>query len=527
MKYAIFDITTSHIDELLAIIDDTTPATHAQLEDILDGTTLDSDSLPMTDSVLSYTAGVYNEGVTPMVYNYWGAGAPAGAKIARRVAQKYTGYVKETGPDNVTLILGGSGFVQVHINTASSPSVRGYVGDPLPEADLKDVNALTTDAGYRVIPLSLSKGDKIEIYHFHTGEAWGGVFCKVLPFTLNQTWWDAEDAVDPDTGRAQREFRKHMRDAPVLGASYAGSEVSGDPLASIDIPYLISASLNRQIASEPELELVVSLNEEGAYNGFYWDETTRCLVDNLDANTKICEERRVSFEAGYASPGELKDAQGDVTSETYQRFLGHVREVVPQQDKETAIILCRGFEGRLLQTFDENLPDRLSYHANAFIFHDFSGEPVWAIPAFDNWPLEVAIAEMCHRSGIDSYYLGRSAIDSDPNHGKHLQEAVTTATQQRTFKYFASRLLGDPAKKLQIERQIQYGNVGLTRQEELPPDDEYLFSPEITNRLYDRVTELAEHHGYDFRFNAEGQALLRTRIRMIGLYYRKPSVHDM
>src|SRR5690606_16032121 len=64
---------------------------------------------------------------------------------------------------------------------------------------------------------------------------------------------------------------------------------------------------------------------------------------------------------------------------------------------------------------------------------------------------------------------------------------------------------------VRIERQVNYGNVGPYRDPALPPDDAYLFNPDIQRNVYDRAKEISNHYGYDFYFNADGFCVIGAR----------------
>ena len=70
-----------------------------------------------------------------------------------------------------------------------------------------------------------------------------------------------------------------------------------------------------------------------------------------------------------------------------------------------AVVKCFGIEQRLLERIDRNLPDRISYMTHAFRDLDAVQHPVYNIPAFDAWPMELAMRELASRGGIDASNL--------------------------------------------------------------------------------------------------------------------------
>jgi len=108
--------------------------------------------------------------------------------------------------------------------------------------------------------------------------------------------------------------------------------------------------------------------------------------------------RVVHLEGGFVRP--------DGTEEVYPRFTGKIDRIEIADDRQTARLICRSIEAMTTEVFDENLPDRLAYHANGYVLRQPLGEPVFGVPTFDAWPLELAIQECCYRSGIDPVLLG-------------------------------------------------------------------------------------------------------------------------
>lgn len=443
------------------------------------------------ESVLGYSGGSYVSGVTPNVYQYFGSGAPPGVTKAKSTVLKFRGDVKLAG--TTTLVFGGQGRVQVYVN--GTEILNGEVAEPATFPSINTAAEFQAEAGYLMVAHTFSQGDDLEIYYWHNGEPWGGIFAKGIPG--NQV-----------SGYDATTIRQLLRDAPILGASFFGVEAAGADLASTTLPYLIDATVERDRDSATTAKFTVPLAMSGEPNGYYWDATQNALIDN-DSGLVIKQDRRVELQAGYADPGALKDANGDVVSEVYSRFTGHITKIDPQDNLNTAVISCTGFENLLLQTYDENFPDRLSYLANAYIYRDGGYEPVYGIPAFDNWPIETAISEYCYRSGIDAKYLGKSPVDSDPNFGRNELKTATTDTSRYLRKLFAVKYLANSNKAVKIERNAAYGNVGVLKKDYLPDDADYLFQPEITQRCFDQATEIVEHYGYSLQFDALGRVYIR------------------
>lgn len=443
------------------------------------------------ESVLGYSGADYITGVTPNVYHYWGSGAPPGVTKAKAAVLKFRGDVKEAG--ETTLVFAGQGRVQVYVN--GTEILNGEIAEPITFPNITTAAQFQNEAGYLMVNHTFVQGDDLEIYYWHNGEPWGGIAVKAIP-------GDQISNYDPTTIRSQ------LRDAAVLGASFFGIEAAGADLASSEIPYIISASVTKDRDAATTGKVVVALTTSDQPDGFSWSSAQNALVDN-DTGLVIKEGRRILIQAGYADIASTKDANGDITAEIYPRLTGHITKLQPDEGMATAVITVKGFEDQLFETFDENFPDRLTYLANGYIFREGSYEPVYNIPAFDNWPIETAIAEYCYRSGIDAKYLGKNAYTTDPTFSRNALRTATTDESRNLRKLFGARYLADSTKLVRIERNSAYGNVGVLKKDYLPDDDEYLFTPEITDRCFDKATEIAEHYGYTLLFDSLGRVYIR------------------
>jgi hypothetical protein len=452
----------------------------------------------MSRSVLGYDElGDYRTGVVPNIYAYWGAGAPPGGARAKQVLQKFSGYIQETTA-NVSLVFAGQGNIVVrvrHTNDTYTVLASGPLREPNPTADTSVVspNIIRNDWGYQFTEArSFLVGEYIEIYHWHNGESWGGIAAKVVPGAL---------ATTSDT------FLTQVREAPVLGTSFMAKEAA--PLAAQPVRDVLGADIKQDVGSIAEMTLRVGLALDNEETGYHWDPDANRLVHNTHTGEFIAVGRAIHLEGGFSHGAE--------DHELYSRFTGFVDEVFPAADGSHAIVQCRGFDGKLEQTFDENVPDRLDYHAAGFILREPSSEPVFGIPAADHWPIETLLMAFAARSGVDHYNLGLRPTKANTTHG--LFRFADTATGNEVFggRLFSARPLGQ--KPLQLERNANYGNVPPLTKDFLPPDDEYLYPPEVTGRLYDRARAVVELFGYDLFFNADGQWVLTGRNNATAFQY--------
>lgn len=437
-------------------------------------------------------------GVIPMIYQYWGGGAPVGATQAKRVLLHYSGYV-HAAISEATLVFAGQGSVRAFVTRAGSGTVEticaGRVKEPEAKPNLTDPSWQNrfNSWGYlaNTTPISLADGDKIDIYYWHNGEPWGGIACKVIAGSVA-------------TGA---DFLTQLRDAPILGVSFMAREQTA--LAASAIDYLLQAQLTRNVNTVPELKLQVGLVEPAEPIGYSLEELKgEFYLLNRATSQKIQKGRLVHFEAGYRRPNG--------TDELYPRFTGYIDDVFPDTDGLTATITCRGLEGRLAEVFDENHPDRVAYHVHGYILRENAAEPVFGIPAYDAWAYETVLMDLCLRAQIDPYTLGLSLWNA--NVGKRRFRLKSSGTIAYGARLFAARHLAS-TRKIALERQANYGNVSPLKKDYLPKDDPYLFTPQVTQRLFDRLRTLVEHYGYDFHFDAEGQAVLAGRNNPTAFQY--------
>lgn len=452
-----------------------------------------------TKAILDYDeSGAYRVGVVPVIYDYWGSGAPVGGTRAKQVVMKYTGYITQP-VSNATLVFAGQGTVMAVVTRGgvSTTLVNGAISEPTPSVDTSRVTAatITGEWGYQfnTTPYSFQAGDKLDIYYIHNGESWGGLCAKVFPGAI----------------RTDVNFLTDLRNATVIGASFLAKDAG--TLPALTIPYVIDAEIRPQLGAVPEARVRVALTDASESDGWVYvkENGEEFLRDNKDVTNTLKKGRAIHVVGGFVVPlgGE----------EVYPRFTGYIDDIYPDNDG-AALVTCRGFEGKLAEPFDTNNPDRLSYQANGYIRREGSGEPVFGIPAYDNWPLEVVVRDLCARSGIDDYNVGRSPASLTPEFG--MARFITNTTGTLTF---GAALVNAKSLATQIpvvlERQSNYGNVSPLQKDYLPKDDAYLFPPSVTQRVWDRLKSLTDHYGYDFFFNTEGRAVLQGRNNATGFQY--------
>lgn len=460
------------------------PADHAALEAVL------TDPAQMTPILGFDEAGAYGTGVVANVYDYWGAGAPLGVTRERQALLKFFGAIQVSA--DVTLVLGGQGRVRVFVDQVEQVLSRGRVQEPQVEPALTETSPradVEREAGYQILDLSLTEGQTLEIYYAHSGETWGGVFAKAFPQSVPASTW--------------AEIRDALRRAAVVGPAFLS--VAGVSDAGTDLPDAVSAELEVQTEHVASLTLRLPLGGTGGTSGYRigMNGDVPFLIENGSASPRmISVGRRLHFAAGYLGAGGAE--------ETYARFTGLIDDLY-EADADHVVLTCSALESKLQGEYNQNYPDRLSYHANAFVLREWYGDPVWEVPAYDAWPLELALADLAYRGGLDASVLGLSASDADAEAGHAQFRRATDGTLVVGRRLFEARALGDATEWIRLPRSKNYGNVGALKKDYLPHDDAYLFQPELSDDLYTRALALASRYGYDLWTTAEGQLRLGAR----------------
>lgn len=436
------------------------------------------------DATLS-TATV-DQGRTPNLIESWGAGAPAwfGSTQQGKVALHWHGVLRpvagrswfSTDPaPTFSLALGGNGFVRITKTVAGVTSevlINGQAGLELTETDF-----LTNGLVWTEVLASLNAGDALDIYYVQNGELWGGLVAKVVSGST-QTATLAQDAA-------------------VLGC---GLFDDGTPPAALALGSWKQIQITQDLTSAATAEIQVPLLNPMEHDGFGYEWRRDTDGDDpgrlyyWDAGTVQGSLRR----------GQLLQITGGLAGEEYVLFTGFVDDFEPPRGDGVATIRCLGFERRAIKDTVRNEPDELSYMA--FGYHNLLGttEPVYGIPAYDNWAIEHAIQDVLYRAGFDGSRLlvPWTATMYDGS-------SATISYNGETFLKFRARsLLGN---KLRCERSVHYGNVGYAYDDYKPADDQYVFKPDDSKEPWSRVRELADRYGYDCRCDHKGDVVLRTR----------------
>jgi len=319
-------------------------------------TYMESNSVP----VFTTSGGAWKYGRSANVVDHWESGAPIGITKARFSVLHWRGYLtsdfswlSKAVTGQFWLGFSGKGTVKVV-----------YDGSTILNETLSD-----TQIKYTSIQ-SGSGGEQLDIYYWQLGEPWGGIVGKFIP---------QEDINDTTPNNEE------YREAPVISASLFPYTTA----TATTLPQVSTATIE---ASDPTsvsvlrftLPLITSDNSIG------WSLlTSPRRVQHYDGATTITLKR-----------GQLIKFYGGFQGETYSRFTGNITNI--EESKGIITITCESVESRLTTINVENYPDKTSYCTFAYFETETSSNPVHNIEAYDFWPLEYVIKDLCHRGGIDS-----------------------------------------------------------------------------------------------------------------------------
>lgn len=394
------------------------------------------------------SAGNEEYGRIPLIYNYWGTGAPIGVRRSNAAVLRFTGYVKTSG--NYGLAVVGKGNIKVFHDDTS------ILYGSFDESNPKYLSALR----------SFSAGDKIDIYYWGIDLNWSALGIRVF---TDSSAIDADGNIDWAV----------MREAPILSASFMDDNQS---VTSFELEEVVSISTSTRVGQVRTMELTVPQAGTRDIYGWKWHNDTKKLV-----NQQSSDEIRL---------GDLIRVSGGVLGDEHSLITGNVVDIIPASDMVSVRI--SSLEGRLAQQLSENYPDRLSYAANGYTRRTGTSDPVWGVPAYDHWPYEYALKDLMLRGWIDSSLL----------EGYRTVKRVGQTSTENGSKLF--RVRGSDDSPIRLKRQANYGNPRgeiTTRAQ----DDDYLFPSELTSSVYSRINDLVETIGYDFGCNEDGYIFVRPR----------------
>jgi hypothetical protein len=412
--------------------------------------------------VLTTTGSDWVWGRSPSVLDYWESGAPVGISVPRRAVLHWEGSVVDVsdwldGTGEFWLGFCGSGSIKVVYDGGT------VLNTTLSTEEIKYTSRLDGDVS-----------DVVHIYYWQLGEAWGGVVGKYIP--------------QPSAGITTPTTAMY-RAAPLISTSLLPYEAAD---SAITLPDVTRAKVNVNGPNEAtSMSFDIPLRTDSGAIGW----------------TILNGPRRLYYESG-ATNYTLKryqmiELQGGFQSELYKRFTGYINNF---REKDGVVTVeCLSFDTKLTTTHVENFPDRMSYLTFGYFKREATDEPVQDIPAYDGWPLEYAVQDLCYKSGVDAKrFYGVRQYESSGSLAD--REDFFTATKS---KLFSATSWGQDLLKLQ--RQAKYGNSGLGFNERKEPDDEYIYAPDVSGSVADWVRTLTDGLGYDLRTNGDGDFVLSSR----------------
>jgi len=431
---------------------------------------------------------VVADGRWPVVQTYWGSGTPNwwGGGRTGRVALCYSGTLVPSArrawlssSDEFTFALAGSGWARIDMVDGGSV-VTLWSGDLTEAGFLSD--------GFRFSSTQVfSATSELRIYYAQgQGDPWGGLVVKVIA---------GSRPIDADLKAAAAA-------APVVGC---GLFSHGAPVEAVELPFIISANVSQEpgAASRVELEIPLINPDSNDGSGWVFFQSDPLLDPGVlrvhDGGSLIHTLKRKRLL-------QVQVARKEAVPQWTPIFTGHVDDFSSGSNGRLTIQGV-SFEGRMVEQY-EQAPDRISYMARGFQVLDYGQaeptdriQPVYNVPAFDNWPLGWAVEELAVRAGIDPSCFTKSwlAVQAD---GVGVPVELPWGAGKR---FRAHSLSGDFVR---LPRAVHYGNVGLSFTETRPFDDAYIFQVEPTKDLWARVRELTDRLGYVCRFDATGAAVL-------------------
>lgn len=591
---------------------------------------------------------------------YWAAGAPGqhGATVSGRVAYHFKGYLRSAAArgwfSTLTtptwyLALAGNGYFR--IDKTVSGVVTTIFSGMVTEKDF-----LVNGFSFTPTISNMAAGDSLDIYYIQTGtENWGG-------YCINPV---AAARVDDPTDQAAAQA------ATILGCGLLddNSPPAAQTFHSVK-SVTVDSMRGKPMSAELELPLLNAAVTDGT--GWKWVETS-------PDDPGVLQLYEGGSQAFTLKRKRLIQIIGGFLGEQYTLFTGLIQDY-SEPANNSSTLTCQGFEMKLVEQHDKNYPDPISYMNRGYkrtTSASGTSEPIYPIPAYDNWPVEYALADLLQRNGVDASRISKNlfvpksdgttsqvlyskyngyaypqdldqavwiktfggagsspvvtanyAIAPDgtqtadrvqmtlngantsadisslnqfntpavfgtwthsvwmkSNTGvnqsiifrNNVQLTVTVTPQWQRFTQtqvldgiahtlwlcalrggagtndtadisvwgakweptpyatpyynngatpvttpvdffskFRARTLG--GKLLRMDRPVHYGNANIGFDESIPSDDAYLFKPEVTKEVWNRMREMSERLGYELRFDEFGDAVLRPRNNPATVY---------
>lgn len=354
---------------------------------------------------------VITNGRWPNAIAYWAGGSPSqwGSSVYRKVAVRMKGVFRAptqrdwfaTGsPVAVQFGVGGSGYVRIQLNGTT------VFGGPTLDAAGGDTRGVVTEQRYITQGLAwtgsinVATGDTLEILYAQTGdEPWGGFVVKVLN-PANTVYGIV----------SQTSKRKHRREAGLVSAVAGCGLFTQAEVSPATISMIGDLDVDIAPGQTPKLEFHVPLVNDAMEDGVGWkwvvtgtDKSGYLIATDIDGNAVTLRRNRlVRCRLGF------KDFVG-AGSETWSVITGYIDDFEPPSNGVVTVRVL-GFENRLAEQLVKNYPDPISYMT--YDYHKLKGttEPIYAIAAYDNWPIELALRDLLLRAGVDESRMGAALL---------------------------------------------------------------------------------------------------------------------
>jgi len=478
---------TAYADALKAVADGTSPETAFT-------------SATYASSALRDSSGSAVDGRWPLIQTYWGSGAPNwwGGGRARRVALCYQGTIVPaaqrawlSASNDYTFALAGSGWARIDV-------VDGVTRTTIFRGDLSEPVFLSAGFSYSKTH-TFTATSELHVYYVQTAnEPWGGLVVKAIAGS-RPTGLSANGTAMSYTGTSATEAIAASAPTVSCGLFSYGS------VSPVILPFITRVNVSQEPGAATRADIEIPLVNPTANDGNGW--TFYQSDPELDPGAlRVYDGGTLTHTLKRKRLIQLQVAR-NATSPTWSTIFTGLVDDFDAASKGRMTIRCVSFEGRMVEQY-EQAPDRISYMARGFRVLDYEKsapadrkEPVYNVPAFDNWPLEWAVEELANRAGIDPSCF-RKAYQAVKADGTGVAVTLPWGTAQR----FAARSFS--GEQVRLPRPVHYGNVGLSFTEKRPYDDEYVFKIEPTKELWARVRELTDKLGYVCRFDVEGAAVL-------------------
>jgi hypothetical protein len=421
-------------------------------------------------------------GRTGNVVNYWAGGAPGehGATQVGRIGYHFTMYVRP--PENrawfsnaatvpTTFAFGGNGYFRIDVNSTN------LVNRVVTEADFLATGLAISAA------VSLVSGDRIDVYYVQRDDdSWGG-------FVFKPVFGDI-------TALAEAERAAVVRQAPILGCGFADAGIAvpqrtvaswTEAAVSVDTNRPRTASVTLPLVNPSVTDLVGWEYEKDPLDPEDPGVVTWLNAGDVTGQFSMSRDRLVRIVTR-------------INNESWPLFTGYISDVQPGGSSGQVQLSLSSAAQLLITTHDRNRPDRIDYMTYNFRRRRVGSDPVYDIPAFDNWPLEYAVRILLSRGGLDASLLDQPK--TSPYYG-----ISSVAMAGRILRKFEAMSMD--SRRIRLGRPVHYGNYGQAYTELLPVDDEYLFPPVNTKDVYGRAQDLCDKYGYALEFDGAGHAVLQ------------------